>query len=730
MRFSSRSIATFPALIWLAALTCAGPALAQTDLRSGHADAPPLPNLTANVGMHEVDGELWAVGASYKARFDAAGVMIVPDLGAEAPRSLPLWLGPASARREVTTSQEVTQPSAPCQRGMTAVFERGPHFEERYEARVEGLEQTFLLRELPAGGGDLVVRFDYTTELTPRVAGAGLSFDDERGRGLTFGAVTGIDADGRSVAGRVELAGDAIELVLPAEFVATARLPLLVDPLIGGKSDVYTATAASNSDASYDVTTDSYLVVFQRDWSSTDHDVYGQRVTPSGALLGSVVLFEVSVPNVGENPAVGNCNGSNRWFVAWRDTLTPGSNANIVGRACDAASGSISTQLTLASTAAYEDSPDVGGEAVLGFQNVLVVWTRDGVQAARVAVPLTGNPTLTSSFTLSTGINDFNCRISNSGGQPGIYAVVFERFSTSPVLQRDIYGVFPSYTGTVVTPLQPLVATPSSDEQWPQVDGDGASFALVYTTWPDTQSPTRDLASRKFSLAGSSIVNGPEFLVDDAAGVVVEPLLVYTGTGYVAGWKTNQGPFRLVGLDAADASVCELPYALTTGVANGGSLASQIAGGGTSDDALATFNESGIRAQRLEYLAGGSVVNLGGGCGNGGTASLQCAPKAGSNLRHHLTGAPPSTFAFLLLGHERADLACGPCKVVPSPYSSFVLPFLNSPAGASTFTTAIPPSATLAGLVFYEQWAVVPGSGGSCAALAASMSNALKITFQ
>jgi hypothetical protein len=722
----------FPALLCLAALASAGPGLAQADPTSGRTIAPQLPNLTANVGMHEVDGELWAVGASYKARFDATGVMIVPDLGAEAPRSLPLWLGPASARRGGAAAFEGTQPRAPFQRGMTAVFERGPHFEERFEARVEGLEQSFLLRELPAGEGDLVVRFDYTTELTPRPAGAGLSFDDERGRGLSFGAVTGIDADGSSISGRVVLAGNAIELVLPADFVATARLPLLVDPLIGGKTDVFTLATVSNSDASYDLTTDSYLVVFQRDWSAIDHDVYGQRITPSGLAVGGLIQFETSVPNVAEIPAVGNCNDSNRWLVVWRNTLSPSSNANIVGCACDASSGTISAQLTLASSGSYEDSPDVSSDIAIPSQGLIAVWTGAGLRAARVSVPATGAPTIVGTFTLSTSSNDANCKISNSQGQTGSYAVVFERLVTVPVQQRDIHGVFLNAMGAVATPLQALVATPTFDEQWPQIDGDGTNFALVYTTWASSQSPTRDLVSRELSLTGSTVDIGPESLVDDSTGLLYEPTVAYTGTGYIAGWKTSQGTLRLAGLDAGDASLCEQPYALTTGVASGADLAPQFAGGSASDDALATFNESGIRAQRLEYLVGGSVVDLGGGCGSGGIASLQCAPKIGSNLRHKLTNAAPSKFAFLLLGLERADLPCGPCTVVPSPFASFIFTLFTNPDGTATFVTPIKPSASIIGLVFYEQWLVdpYPETGGSCAALDLWTSTSLQVTVQ
>lgn len=726
----TRTVAPSPALLWLSALACAPAGFAQDAPRSDPPTAPALPALTSNVGMHEVDGELWAVGASYKARFDAAGVLIVPDLGAQAPRSLPLRLGPARALRAGSSAPESSSPSAPTQRGMTAVYERGPAFEERYEARAEGLEQSFLLRELPAGDGDLVLRFDYATELAPRAAGAGLEFDDERGRGLAFGGVTAIDADGRSVAGRVELTGDAIELVVPSEFVANARLPLLVDPLIGGKSDVYTAATASNTDASYDATTDTFLVVFQRDWSSTDHDIYGQRVTPSGAPVGNLIQFETTVENVAEVPAVGNCNGTDRWFVAWRNILTPGSNANIVGRSCKSTTASIDALLTIAATALYEDSPDVGGESEPQYSRVAVVWTRDGVRAAWIELPSVGNASIASTTTLSTGINDFNCRISNSGGYDGLYAVVFERLSISPVVQRDVYVAFPNWLGQVVVAAQPVTSSTGADERWPQVDGNGASFAVVYATWPNDSSPTRDLACRKLSFTGWTLVVGPETLVDDSNGVVVEPLLAYTGTGYVAGWRTSQNPIRLVGLDALDASVCELPYALSTGIANGGDLAPQYAAGGASDDALATFSDGSIRAQALEYLTGGSVANLGGGCGTGGAASLQCAPKVGSNLRHTLTGAPPSAFAFLLLSPERADLACGSCKVAPSPYSSFVIPFLTTGAGAASFSTPIAAGASVAGLVFYEQWAVLPGAGGSCGPLGASMSNAIQVTFQ
>jgi hypothetical protein len=82
--------------------------------------------------------------------------------------------------------------------GRTAVLARSATIRERYEARAEGLEQSFEFLAAPGGRGDLIVRGRISTELgAERCADGSLRFGLPGVGGVSVGTVTGIDALGR-----------------------------------------------------------------------------------------------------------------------------------------------------------------------------------------------------------------------------------------------------------------------------------------------------------------------------------------------------------------------------------------------------------------------------------------------------------------------------------------------------------------------------------------------------
>jgi hypothetical protein len=702
----------------------AGPALS---------DAQRAPRALANVGMQHEDGALWAVGATYKARFDASGVMIVPPLGAAAPRSLPLWLDLQSVALGDAQLLDASAAVTPVMQGLTAVYAHAAGVQERYEARVEGLEQSFVISALPAASGDLVVRVGFASELAPRADGIGLFFDDGRGLGLRVGGVTGIDANGERCAGTLELAGGAIELRLPASFVATAALPLVVDPLIGGADTIYSADDSADADASYDVTFDDYLVVFERQWSATDVDVYGQRISAAGTLVGGTILFETTITNVATDPAVANCNESNKWLCVWQQD--DGGDDNIFGRACNASDGTLGSAFGIGNTTASEVDPDVGGEEALGFDEVMVVWDGDGIRAARVTLPAAGSSGLTSLHTITTDTDDTAPKISNSGGAPGNYVVVWERFFTGTPGDNDIYGAVIKYTGTIEVAAKSILTTIGPDEESVGVDGNGTDFALVYEKQAASGSGDNDIMCRELTVdtVANTLVDGAETALDADAADEIDPVIGYTGSGYIVAWRDGTSGLHAIGLKSSDCSVCEFEYTVASGATPTLGIATEATCGGSGDEALVAYElvgtQGSIKSQLIDTLSGGSTSNLGGGCGTGGTAGIDCPAKINSNFKHTLTGAATIDTAFLVIGLERLDMPCGSCTVVPNPFTGFVISTSTSATGSASVSTPIPNDAAVAGLVIYDQWAVVPGSG-SCAVFSSSLSNALQITIQ
>ncbi|TAJ16148.1 MAG: hypothetical protein EPO68_11565, partial [Planctomycetota bacterium] len=421
--------------IALAQAPGAAPSLSADDLARAQ-----NPVWMRGAGLDRVDGELWAAGPGYKAHFRSGSVEITPPLGQDAPRSLPLVFALESidlgATRVLTASGAVE----PVQDGQSARYVHGGGIVERYDARVDGLEQSFVLDERPQGAGDLVVRGRASTELVPEAKGAGLFFRAaglDGDRGLEYGGVTGIDANGRRMPGSVTWLGDAIELRLPAAFVATAAFPLTIDPVIGGTFSVANQfnTFFADPDVAFHLATPTYLVTFERVWSATDFDVYAQRVSVEGNLVGAQILLETSIFNLALNPTVAICSPSGSFLVAWQQSSNVNGPFDLVAKSVSASTGLQSLPVTLNTVAAGSTiDPDAGGSAVGAAASVFVFWTQlganPGIHYARVDVPASGAPSLNGKYQLSADPNDSKPTVSKY--RLNAHLVAWQRFYSTP----------------------------------------------------------------------------------------------------------------------------------------------------------------------------------------------------------------------------------------------------------------------------------------------------------
>ena len=279
-------------------------------------------------GVHRAEGELWGGGPRYKVRFDAGGIVFTPALGRAAPRNFPLALQADSMRRGTTLLWSAASgPAATPQSQGTAVSQANtiryalqPGLTERFDVERDGLEQSFVLDAPPPGVGDLIVRLSVQSELQPIADGEGLRFDSGGFGGVRYGGVTGIDADGRRATGSVRVLPTAgasqaieqvieqvIELSLPADFVATARYPLVVDPVI---SPFFPLIADPNyeeawPDMAYERTSQRYFAVWEQIYSLADFDIRGQMLDASGEIVPFDPDFGTVIDLGGNSPGGG-----------------------------------------------------------------------------------------------------------------------------------------------------------------------------------------------------------------------------------------------------------------------------------------------------------------------------------------------------------------------------------------------------------------------------------------
>jgi hypothetical protein len=724
--------------------------------------APPIAVWRDAHGLSAVDGALWAGGPDWRARIDAAGIEFTPAFGQRAPRTYPLRLALQSVARE-RGAELALAAGEPQWIDGKAVFQRTATVQEVYEARREGLEQSLVFAEPLVGGGDLVVRYAYASELDPALDGAGLALEAQGLGAITIGAVTGIDASGAQVAGSMQLAGDVLELRLPAAFVDGARYPLVLDPLIGtdfeldsDPTDLYddvSPAIAHNSDA------DSYLVVWTRAFAITDMDIRGQRVSEAGTLSGSLLFIETGATSaMATSPAVGNCRFAGAYLVAWESAAGLFSDRDLVCRSVNAITGALSANtVTLAATTANEDNPAIGGEASLIDDEVLVVYSvaGSGIRGRQVNVSASGNPfavglQIDISDATTTSWEDMNPAISKGGGYGNTWLVAWERyFSTAATPYYDVRYLLVDRNLTLLTPITALTASTATSETHIGVDGDGAKFAVVYEQELAAGGDTNVYAHH--------VVNGALFgagLVDSAAIPVAtsvfnesDPDVVYTGLSFVCAWigtsiLSSNSPIVMQSLDVVDLSPCgsavsfssaTLDYDFPVLSSSAGSTLNVFGNVLCVVQGRDTSSSPGVILAQLYQPMVGVNTELGGGCG-GGRAELGCILSTRTSLTSHVVEASPGMPAWLILSPDLISLTVNGCSLWADPFHGFIFSGGTTDSfGEAHHTLTYTASPGLVGLSFYEQWALQKagapwtfGSGGPTFTL----SNTIIATFE
>lgn len=222
--------------------------------------------------LHDVDshGAVWSSGAAYKARFDAQGMTFWAASGAAAPA--PQAQFALKAVRQGAAHLPLCSAS-PERKGDRVSFARGS-LVEFYDVRPEGVEQQFLLHALP-GAGELVVEVGVSTDLTVARAEVDHVLHGAHGA-IRYGEAIAIDAAGARLPLEVRWQDGAFLITVPETFLAGAQLPLLIDPMVGVATTVWSAGTRDlvGTDIAFDQSLGRYFVVYERVFSATDRDVF------------------------------------------------------------------------------------------------------------------------------------------------------------------------------------------------------------------------------------------------------------------------------------------------------------------------------------------------------------------------------------------------------------------------------------------------------------------------
>jgi len=477
------------------------------------------------------DGSVWARGMNYKASFDGQGFTYIPYLGGNAPQNYPLNMRVASVTAGGQRLAFDAQ-AAPTQNGNSVSFARSA-FTETYDMTAADLEQSFTFQSLPASG-DLVIRMNVDSELSGRATSNGLEFSNELGS-VHYGQAITIDATGRRTPATTTFDGSSVTIRVDGSTLSESSFPITVDPVVTTFTIDGTTLDDFLPDTAYDNASSSWLTVYEEVFSTTDHDVYSERIDNTGAVLnGGYIDF---TGNYWQTPAVANNLVAAKWLVVAAVGL-PTSGARIISSRTVANVGFVfGAQTTVSSTVDSGDKfhPDVGGDQFGSAPSwFMVVWERDfgttdhDIHGA--TVDNMGAISGTIYIDNSGGTFDALPSISKSD-QTSNWAVAWQR--TFSATDHDIYGAIIGFSGAINSPTFNIDFT-GNDDTNVSVSSPLNPNTAVYVVACQRDFGT-DMDIIAFLMNGTAVTTSTDVSVADASNFLedqVEPSVDSDGTDF------------------------------------------------------------------------------------------------------------------------------------------------------------------------------------------------------
>ncbi len=329
----------------------------------------------------DVSGKLSIDAATHGVAFDAGRITFTPGRAAVRDGALGVMYQ-LTAIQAGTTSLPLGALDAPpvSVRGDTLYYERGSGVVEWYRSRTDGLEQGFTLQSLPPLDGDLVIVGSFSTllqaELLPRREGVLFRLPATRQAVLRYGHVLVKDSAGRRTLAELDARGNQIAIRVAQTWFAQATYPVTIDPLL---QEVQIAGSnAAYPDVAYGSSTQEYLVVWD-DWRSGNDNIYGQRTTLTGTLKGNNFSISTAANNQ-TAPSVAYGSAPNQYLAVWQDRRN-GTAEQVYGQRVSITGTLVGSNFIISATTSAQEYPDVTYNATTG--EYLVAWQENGLIYAR-----------------------------------------------------------------------------------------------------------------------------------------------------------------------------------------------------------------------------------------------------------------------------------------------------------------------------------------------------------
>jgi hypothetical protein len=285
-------------------------------------------------------------------------------------------------------------------------------------------------------------------------------------------------------------AASRAELVIPAAF-----------PIVSRENHQFVPRVAYASGAG------EYLVVWEHEYNSSDHDIYARRVSADGSLPGQEIAIVTTIsnqmsPDLAYNPA------QNEYLVVWEEEYNSNDH-DIRARRISASGELLGSEIAVSITILYESRPAVAYNSTRG--EYLVVWENEWgsdefrhyeiyAQRLHQEGTLIGDPTLVSSIGMQAH------RPGVAYGDPD-YLVVWEGWQP----YSDNFGIYAQrMTGLgALAGSQIPVSTWEGDQIAPRLAYNPiqAQFLVVWQDHPYSPEYGSEIYGQRVSTSGDLVGN-------------------------------------------------------------------------------------------------------------------------------------------------------------------------------------------------------------------------------
>ena len=331
----------------------------------------PLDRLQAAL-IDERPGRVLIRGKNYRAALRPSGFRFEPVFNSQAPHSFPIDF--TLARATVGDTPLALDTPAVSSSDQLATLDYGA-LRETYHLSAGSVEQTFVFDRLSTLG-ELVVELEVSTDLSASFEGTDLVFRHPDFGYVTYGEALAYDATGATTPVEREWDNGHLRLRVPADFVARAVAPLVIDPPLVSFSNDFGFQDDTAPDVCFDETSQLYWVVWEDFVTATDSDCILTTFSPLG-VQGITVGVDSSDDDWRE-PRVAYHHGAGKLMVVANVELASTGVGVVQGRILDVATTTWdSSPFAISNFGSVKRYADVGGNSWNSTVNAhfLVTWS-------------------------------------------------------------------------------------------------------------------------------------------------------------------------------------------------------------------------------------------------------------------------------------------------------------------------------------------------------------------